>query len=290
MKIVPQKLYTIDTVQKIAYHGQSCILYKDLKAPHLNQENYISAHVLTIVTQGEKQISTYDGNVFTIHKNEVAFLSKDLYVISDLLPYQQSFESYLFFFADEVIDTFLASQPAHLKRNTNQKIDNVFTTTYSQNIRIYTESVYRLFNHISNYDKSLLNIKLLELLHLMLLSDETQTFAQWLSSINRKQKRNLQHFMEKNFDKPLKVGDYAYLTGRSPASFLRDFKRQFNTTPKKWLMGRRLEKAHQLLTSKDITVTEVAYEIGYENISHFIKAFKQKYNLSPKQFLLHQAK
>ena len=92
--------------------------------------------------------------------------------------------------------------------------------------------------------------------------------------------------MKANYDKPLKIEDYAYLTGRSESSFRRDFKAQFDTTPQKWLKSQRLEKALQILHEKDISVTQLAYETGYENISYFIKAFKDEYGLSPKQYAL----
>ena len=47
-----------------------------------------------------------------------------------------------------------------------------------------------------------------------------------------------------------------------------------------------MEKAEQLLQKKEMTVTELAYEVGYENISYFIKAFRTKYGQSPKQYIL----
>ena len=92
--------------------------------------------------------------------------------------------------------------------------------------------------------------------------------------------------MEQNYDKPLKVEDYAYLTGRSESTFRRDFKQYFDTTPQQWLKEQRLEKALRLLQKQEMSVTQVAYEIGYENISYFIRAFKGKVGLSPKQYML----
>jgi AraC-like DNA-binding protein len=81
----------------------------------------------------------------------------------------------------------------------------------------------------------------------------------------------------------LSVQDFARLTGRSPSSFNRDFKRQFGTTPHQWLIDARLDRAMELIQSTQMTVTEVALEIGYDNVSHFIKAFKTKYGQTPKQ-------
>ena len=49
--------------------------------------------------------------------------------------------------------------------------------------------------------------------------------------------------MEKNFDKPLKIEDYAYLTGRSLSTFRRDFKSYFEITPQKWNPGKKNGKS-----------------------------------------------
>ena len=92
--------------------------------------------------------------------------------------------------------------------------------------------------------------------------------------------------MEKNYDKPLKIEDYAYLSGRSISSFRRDFKTFYQTTPQQWLKGRRLDKAIQLLSEQELSVSSLAYEVGYENTSYFIKEFKKKVGQSPKQYIL----
>jgi AraC-like DNA-binding protein len=128
--------------------------------------------------------------------------------------------------------------------------------------------------------------KLFELLHLLSIGERGEDFIRTLLCLKMKAKRNLRDFMDANFFKPLSVEDYAYLTGRSLSTFNRDFKRQFSVSPKKWLMDKRLEKAYLLLASNAHSVSDVAYEVGYENFSHFIKAFHKKFGISPKQFLI----
>ncbi|MBL4673950.1 MAG: helix-turn-helix transcriptional regulator, partial [Arenicella sp.] len=88
-----------------------------------------------------------------------------------------------------------------------------------------------------------------------------------------------------NYLSNLKISDYAILTGRSDSTFNRDFKRLFGTTPKKWLITKRLSKSHQLLCNTELNVTQVAIEVGYENVSHFIAAYKKTYGVTPKSTL-----
>jgi AraC-like DNA-binding protein len=46
----------------------------------------------------------------------------------------------------------------------------------------------------------------------------------------------------------------------------------------------RLADARVLLQSTDLNVTEVAYEVGFEDASYFIKLFREKYGVSPRKF------
>lgn len=46
----------------------------------------------------------------------------------------------------------------------------------------------------------------------------------------------------------------------------------------------KLADARLLLQSSDLSVTEVAYEVGFEDASYFIKLFREKYGVSPKRF------
>ena len=97
--------------------------------------------------------------------------------------------------------------------------------------------------------------------------------------------------MEVNFSRPLSIEDYAYLTGRSVSSFRRDFKEQFGgISPKQWLIERRLNRAAQILWQRELSVSELVLEIGYDNVPHFVKAFGRKFGLPPKQFFLQKRK
>ncbi|WP_223670527.1 helix-turn-helix domain-containing protein [Kangiella shandongensis] len=90
--------------------------------------------------------------------------------------------------------------------------------------------------------------------------------------------------MESNYLGNLKVSDYAALTGRSLSTFTREFKRLYGTSPNKWLIQKRLEKSSELLEKTSMSVTEVAMEVGYENVSHFIKAYKRLFDTTPKRY------
>ena len=94
-------------------------------------------------------------------------------------------------------------------------------------------------------------------------------------------KIDLAAFMEKNFRFNVALSRFAYLTGRSLATFKRDFTRLFRQPPGRWLVQRRLQEAHFLLKEMGQTPSQVYLEVGFEDLSHFSFAFKKAYGLAP---------
>ena len=68
--------------------------------------------------------------------------------------------------------------------------------------------------------------------------------------------------MNKNYHFNVKLERFAYLTGRSLATFKRDFEHTFNSPPGRWLQKKRLEQAYYLITRKGKTASDVYLELG----------------------------
>jgi AraC-like DNA-binding protein len=94
-------------------------------------------------------------------------------------------------------------------------------------------------------------------------------------------KIDLEEFMLKNYHFNVHLNRFAYLTGRSLATFKRDFEHIFHTSPSKWLMQRRLKEAHHLIKDKGRAPSDVYLEIGFEDLSHFSFAFKKMFGIAP---------
>jgi AraC-like DNA-binding protein len=94
-------------------------------------------------------------------------------------------------------------------------------------------------------------------------------------------KIDLEGFMEKNFYFNVQLKRFAYLTGRSLATFKRDFEKLFKTTPNRWLQQRRLQEAYYLIKEKGKAPSDVYLELGFQDLSHFSFAFKKIYGVAP---------
>jgi AraC-like DNA-binding protein len=282
MKVLPQSFFENSHFIKVLRDGLSCVIYKEIDQTILRKEGYVSTHALTLVLQGNLKLENINKGVAYVHANQLIFIPKGLYTVSDILLGDEPFVAIVFFFDEDLINEFVRSL------NTKKESRCTFNLVlpYSESIRLYTETLLQLYKNGDHNHHKITRAKLFELLHLLSIGEKGDDFVQTLLSLKNKEKRNLKDFMNANFNKSLTVEDYAYLTGRSLSTFNRDFKRQFNIAPKKWLMDKRLGKAYDLLSANHHSVTDIAFEVGYENFSHFIKAFHKKFGISPKQFVI----
>lgn len=72
---------------------------------------------------------------------------------------------------------------------------------------------------------------------------------------------------------------------RLPAGYSkirRDFKRITGQSPKQYLLNLKLDKAKELLTDTNLTISEVSYQVGFGSLFYFSKAFKTKNGVSPR--------
>lgn len=92
---------------------------------------------------------------------------------------------------------------------------------------------------------------------------------------------SLLEVMEANYMYNLPLEEYAKIANRSLATFKRQFKSLFYTTPGKWLIARRLDYAQWMLYTTRKNISEITFESGFENSSHFCRAFKQRFGQSP---------
>ncbi len=106
-------------------------------------------------------------------------------------------------------------------------------------------------------------------------------FYPTLFEFNESWKIDILDFMEKNYTEDLTLKEFASYTGRSLATFKRDFSKISKTTPRRWIMEHRLEKARELLEKGNQNAQDIGYAVGFKNRSHFHQAFKRYFGYAP---------
>lgn len=90
---------------------------------------------------------------------------------------------------------------------------------------------------------------------------------------------------ERMKDAELNVEDLGRNMGMSRVQLYRKLKSLTNYSPNELLRQMRLKKAASLLASSDMTVAEIAYEVGFSSPSYFTKCYKEQFGESPTEFL-----
>jgi len=73
-------------------------------------------------------------------------------------------------------------------------------------------------------------------------------------------------------------------TGLSTFYFLRVFNRVFGVTPHQYLVRSRLRRAARLLTQDTRAITSVAFDVGFNDLSNFVRTFHRAAGASPERF------
>lgn len=94
-----------------------------------------------------------------------------------------------------------------------------------------------------------------------------------------------QLWMQNHLNKTMiSMQSLAELFGMSQRNFTRRFRSATNMTPSQYLQIQRLNEAQELLKNSNLSITEIAYRVGYIDVSYFTKLFKQFASTTPKQY------
>lgn len=82
----------------------------------------------------------------------------------------------------------------------------------------------------------------------------------------------------------LSLEELAGIAGMSTFHFARSFKAATGEAPHRFIVRRRIERAKILLRTTTLPVAEIAFRVGWDNVSHFTQAFKSVTGLTPGAF------
>lgn len=91
-------------------------------------------------------------------------------------------------------------------------------------------------------------------------------------------------WIEAHSDQPLSLAGTAAAAGLSPYHFLRSFAAVLGVTPHQYLVRCRLRKAARLLADPERAVTDVALDVGFADLSNFVRSFRRAAGVPPLAF------
>jgi AraC family transcriptional regulator len=91
-------------------------------------------------------------------------------------------------------------------------------------------------------------------------------------------------WMDRHAHEPLTLGCLANAAGLSPFHFLRLFAQVLGVTPHQYLIRSRLRHAARLLADDARSITDVAFAVGFADLSNFVRTFRRAAGVSPRGF------
>ncbi len=261
------------------------LLFVYYKCPQADRLLYLYNHynLISFTLEGSRIIHQGKKS-WTTKKESTFFLRKTAYVQE--LPESPGWEVLAFYVPDEfliqVINEFRDNLSAPKFSDLTDEM--MFEINLNEATRTYFYSIIPYFTQKIPPSEKLLELKFKELLINILSNPLNKELLAYIQYLDGNYKIPIWQVMEKNYIYNLTISDFARIAGRSLASFKRDFFAYYHVTPGKWLTVKRLEHAQMLLNSSKQSISEVAFNSGFENLSHFSRIFKEKYGSSPLQF------
>jgi AraC-like DNA-binding protein len=140
--------------------------------------------------------------------------------------------------------------------------------------------------YMSNFEKLL---ELLKILHTLANSREVEVLNATgivLETNTQKAGRldTIFTFVRKEFQNEISLDEVAELSNMTVPSFCRFFKTNTGKTFIEFLNEFRITHACKLLADTELSVTDICFESGFNNFSHFTKFFKRVTNMSPTEY------
>jgi AraC family transcriptional regulator len=91
-------------------------------------------------------------------------------------------------------------------------------------------------------------------------------------------------YIDSCFNEDITLDSLSKIALMSPFHLLRQFRKNYHTTPHQYLTSRRLDRAKDSIVYSNASLTDICFMIGFRDISSFSKLFKRRFGISPKQY------
>ncbi|TJV21837.1 MAG: AraC family transcriptional regulator [Mesorhizobium sp.] len=87
-------------------------------------------------------------------------------------------------------------------------------------------------------------------------------------------------YLTENLNRPVRSGELEAVTGLDRYALSRHFRAAFSTSPHRFLVMRRLQRARRMIAAGE-PLAQIAVEAGFSDQSHFIRQFKKAFGMTP---------
>jgi AraC-like DNA-binding protein len=143
----------------------------------------------------------------------------------------------------------------------------------------YAGSMQRLF-----LESRVLELMAFQLQECLGDSDQGGEYLKPLKSSDLERIHAARELLVKDFENPPSVAQLARSVGINEKKLKNGFRQVYGKPVFEYFRDFRLDHAREILASGTVTVSETAYRIGYQSLSHFSRAFRRRFGLNPKDY------
>jgi len=238
---------------------------------------FLTEHTLIFVISGVKLLHFADQTI-SVTPDSVFLLKKGIYVMAEYIEEGMNFEAVMLFLSESIFQSFLLNaqpQPA----NEHKAPCVVFPA--NRLMHDFKGQLRQYFNHPLIDYRQLIPLKQLEILTLLFSSGYRQEMTAFIQHAVSKDPLDMRAIVAAHILQPISVAELARLCNRSLASFKRDFKKQYESSPRVYINWQRLMHARMLLKSTNKRISDIAIDCAFESTSYFTRAFKREFGVTP---------
>ena len=132
-------------------------------------------------------------------------------------------------------------------------------------------------------------INLLVILYELSQCEDTRTlssssFAKISVYSDSRRVQKVQDYIDQHYNEEIRLGQLADLVSMTSVSFSRFFKLRTGKNLSEYIIDIRLGHATRMLVDSTMSIAEICFECGFNNLSNFNRIFKKKKNCTPKEF------
>ena len=251
--------------------------YKASKSSIKNKVVF-SQNLICILLEGSKEIFNQVSHA-KIDPGKLFLLAAGSALMSDGVATNGRYESILIFFSNDFLMDFCLRHHIQIPE---KKEDPALITLNKDGFLFNYEKSLTLLEQARD-EHNLQKIKIEELLLYLHQKYPSQINSFITQAFQSNQGSKIKQVVSANIEKGLAIDELAFLCNMSVSTFKRHFSEIFQTSPKKYFIQHKMEKAKKLLQLNKRT-SDIYFELGYSNLSSFSSEFKKHFGVSPKKF------
>lgn len=270
--------------RKYFYLKGNCVIEKlRVESPYRYGAIFQNEACFLFIKEGESVVNSPTESL-NVNVSESVLLKCGSY-FADLIQKSKSKNCVIFaihLHKDILLELYKDEVPAFIK---SDGLNHFAKKTERKDIIVhFIESLEFYFKNPALVNDELLKLKIKELILILLQTENADNIISLFSYLFTPRHANFKDVIQTHLFSNITISELVVLSGRSLSAFKRDFETYFKGSPANYIREQKLLKANDLLMSTDLTVSEICFEVGFSDASHFSKLFKNKYNSTPTEY------